>query len=235
MTSKKSNFLNQIITACIFMAAWPVCGSSTPTPSSVHEFKTGTLIECTSQFSLCAYTDCPKTGDGSTAACTCPVYFGKNWGETTCDQRAAASEKNAVYSEYSPRNLLTASKSSATRKAFDPALLCDAGSITTYQYVDCFDVQCHLSSDKTSSICSCPVTKNTGKTGFLMEANNCEEGAKLCEKIASSSSEIAANSAPTAFATKVVNSTLKAYGENLNSSMVCTPETDTKTIISKVN
>lgn len=198
------------------------------------------LIQCTTKYALCIASDCPKNEDGTTASCKCPIYEGENWGETTCAERVRTS-KTQIYSEYSPRYLLTSKGSSAASKMlFEPDKLCDINSEgsapATYSYADCFDVLCTVAPGGKEALCNCPVTTSTvsgsgEQGGVMLEANNCAEANAICNNFASSSSPIAVNSAPAAFGGHVINTALRAYGEHPSPSMTCAKDDLKKDIL----
>lgn len=182
----------------------------------------GTIIECTGRYALCITSDCPKApSNSSIAVCNCPVYVGKNWGTNSCAERLAATE-GEVYSEYSPRYLLSADGTTpAAKKILDPSSFCNTPSNTSSQYANCLNVLCTLTDGKNAA-CPCPViTRTANDPGYFIETDDCEKASVICNEFSSSSSEIAINSAPVAFSTIIVNTSLASYGETGSASMFC--------------
>lgn len=188
---------------------------------SVANSTNPSLILCKTKYALCSATDCIKNGDQ--ASCNCPVYVGENWGAIPCEKRVSLPP-NEVYSEYSPLFLLASPDTGvAAKKAFNPVSFCPSPPAETKQYADCLDALCTLNGNKNAT-CTCPVvTSKAHASGFFIQSNNCDEAKKLCQD-SSSSSDVAANSAPAIFSLMVVESTLQYYGKHLDASMFCLPK-----------
>ncbi len=187
----------------------------------------GAIIECTGKYALCITTDCPtSTDDRSTATCNCPVYVGKNWGTNSCAERLAATQ-GQVYSEYSPIYLLASSGTTPmAKKAFNPSSFCSTSNNVKSKYVNCLNVLCTLEGQE-NAVCPCPiVTTQANDPGYFIEADNCAKASTICNQLSSIDSPVAINSAPVAFSTRIVNTSLNSYGDTVDESMFCDPIKD---------
>lgn len=215
---KLSTFLSILATTLCIMFSSTVALADAPRSLQIQEC--GSVQNPVGhKYALCWDILCKKLPNGQ-ASCTCPVYEGNNWGNTTCQERDDILKTGWIYSEYSPKHLL------ADGNNFEPASFCT--NPKGWQYADCYNKACKLSDDGKTANCVCSIVTTGTKNGFIAESPNCQEARARCSQFSGQDSDVVMNGADVMIGSFVVETALKqsqATGSNKSyDSFYCVPE-----------